>query len=182
MPKSWCFFRRPVTWCVIFLYKAVWVLMCNVHGQSPLSLSLASRYSLSPSLSACPLLSHSPSLPPATFVPFNVANDCRSFFFHGTALLLVLSLSPPLSLSVCPFSPSQLLIMLPFPSSCSLSTPCSRPSPEPGGGQTKCTFIVCVKKTEKESERDTEKEKRERALSGPLLSLQTIVALNRLAT
>lgn len=92
-------FRRPVTLCVIPRLRSTVVLMCSVHGSPlPLSVSLASR---APSLLSCPLLS--PSLPPATFVPLNVVNDCRSSFFfplsHATLLLTSarsLSLSVPL--------------------------------------------------------------------------------------
>lgn len=85
-------------------------LMWTVHDTSPShSLSFSLSLSVSP-------VSHSPfpaipapfapslpsTVPPATFVPFKVANDCRSF-----SLLSTLEFSPPLALSLCPFLPSQ---------------------------------------------------------------------------
>lgn len=80
-------------------------LFLSLSNSLPFSLAFVLPLSLPLplSLSACPLLSPSPSVPPATFVPFNVANDCRFFFslsLYGTALLAVLSLCLHSDLSV----------------------------------------------------------------------------------
>lgn len=113
-------FRRPVTWCVT--PPPPRPKHCGPNVQCP---------SHAPSLLSCPLLSLSPSLPPATFVPFNVANDCRSSFFPLFLMLhfSLLVLTP--SLSLCPSSPSQ-PPTTPFsfspPAHCHLLVPAQAPS------------------------------------------------------
>lgn len=84
-------------------------LMCSVHGTS-LSLSPWLVIPLLYSSSTCPHLSSSPSLPAATFVPYSVANDCRSFYF--------LFLMPRFS---CECSPSVLSHPLSLPKRLSFS-------------------------------------------------------------
>ena len=157
--------------CDLPLQSAV-VLMCNVH-RSSLSLLLSLcllGFSLSLSLSLPPPVPFSLTLPHCLqlhLFPSVWQMIAGLFFFFSwysspASARPLLTLSSSLPLSLCPFSPSQLPTMpFFFLSSCSLSTPCSRPSPNPkggGGGQTKCTFIVC--EAEKESKRDTEKGKR----------------------
>lgn len=133
-------------------------LMWTVHDTSP-----SHFLSFSLSLSVSPV-SHSPfpaipapfapslpsTAPPATFVPFKVANDCRSF-----SLLSTLEFSPPLALSLCPFLSSQPPMNAFFSffhrSCCSLSTPWSRPSHKLWSAIKNCTFIVCEKERRKKS-------------------------------
>ena len=55
-------------------------LMCSVHSTS-LPLSPWRVIPLLYCSSTCPHLSSSPSLPAASVVPYNVANDCSSFYF-----------------------------------------------------------------------------------------------------
>lgn len=95
-------FRRPVTWCVTHPPPK----HCGPNVQCP---------SHAPSLLSCSLLSPSPSLPPATFVPFNVANDCRSSFFPPSFSCHTspCQCSLPLSLSV-PLHPLSLPQRLPL--------------------------------------------------------------------
>lgn len=111
------------------------VLMCSVHGSPlPLSVSLASH---APSLLSCPLL----SLPLPRCLQLHLFPSMwRMIAGLLSSLLLMLHfsllvLAPSLSLSLFTLSASHNAFL--FQSSCSLSSPCSRPSPKPrteGGG------------------------------------------------
>lgn len=102
--------------------------------------------------------------------------------FHATVLLRVLSLC-----SLFPSVPSQPLCLpkMPFfifpPAHCQLLIPAQawRWGVQWGGGQTKCTFMVCERGGK---ERKRHREREEMVLAGLLLSQGTIVALNCLAT
>lgn len=105
---------------------------CRTNVECPRHLSLLiclPGVSFCLSCFACPLVSPTPSLPPATVVPFNVANDCRSFFPSFSCYSSPASALPLLTLPLCPFSTSLLATnAFLYLSSCSLSTPRSRPS------------------------------------------------------
>lgn len=144
-------------------------LFLSLSNSLPFSLAFVLPLSLPLplSLSACPLLSPSPSVPPATFVPFNVANDCRFFslsLWHsspGSALplLALWSLCPPVLLpwTSPPISHNALLSIF-------LMTVNSVFPPKLGGGSDKMYIYSTCKKKGLKKER--EKRKRQEGTPG----------------
>lgn len=157
-------------------------LMWTVHDTpSSLSLSLClPSVSFFLSCSPCSLRFISPFHTASSYIcSFQSCKWLQVLFppLHATAL-------PPLTLSLCPFLPSQPPTNAFFHRSCcSLSTPWSRPSHKLCSAVKKnVVFFLLSGKNKGERKTKTDEERGERALSVPLLSLGTMVALNCLAT